>query len=170
MKKLERFKWTNYKPDIYATLYYESKRVDKDMYYRIQYVIEPVKGLSYFGYTIKTSIDIDDTNVMGEKTLKNASPSQWSNNITYTTSWLKVANKTSGDAKIEVRLYSGGGDERDVTKTYGSIPIVKYNSSVGYFKVNGTYREAKPYVKVNGVWKETTKTYVKVNGTWKETK
>lgn len=170
MTKLERFRWTTYSPAIYVTYYYESKRVDKDMYYRFQYVIEPVNGASYFGYTIKTSIEIDDTNVLSGKTLKNASPSQWSNNITYTTSWLKVANKTDGVAKVEIRLYSGGGDERDVTKTYSSIPIVEYNASVGRIKVNGAYKEARPYVKVNGVWKETTKTYVKVNGAWKETK
>lgn len=169
MIKLERFKWTNFKPDIYVTLYYEYKREDKNMYYRFQYVIEPVKGKSYFGYNIKTNIGLADTTPLQNKVIKNASPSQWSNNITYTTPWYEVTNKTSGETYLRIRLFSSGGDERDVAKTY-YLPIVEYISSVGYMKVNGIYREAKPYVKVNGVWKETTKTFVKANGTWRETK
>ena len=169
MIKLERFRWTSKSPAIYVTYYYEYKRVDKDMYYRFQYVIEPVKGQSYFGYTIKTNIGLADTTPLENKTLKSASPSQWSNNITYTTSWFKVTNKTSGTTYAKIRLYSGGGEERDLAKTY-YLPIVEYNASVGRIRVNGTYKESRPYVKVNGVWKETTKTYVKANGAWKETK
>lgn len=169
MIKLERFKWTNFKPDIYVTYYYEFKREDKDMYYRFQYVIEPVTGASYFGYNIKTNIGLEETTPLQNKIIKNPSPSKWSNNIVYTTPWYKVTNKTSGTTTARLRLFSDEGDRRDVLKTY-SLPIEEYVSSVGYFKVNGVYREARPYVKVNGTWRETQKTFVKVNGTWRETK
>ena len=34
-------------------------------------------------------------------------------------------------------------------------------------RVNGTWKDAVPYVRVNGQWKEA-KPYIRVNGTWKE--
>ena len=37
-----------------------------------------------------------------------------------------------------------------------------------HIKVSGAWKSGKPYVKVNGTWKEATKVLVKVNGTWKE--
>lgn len=36
------------------------------------------------------------------------------------------------------------------------------------FKVGGSWKNGKVYIKINGAWKKAKKIYVKVNGAWKE--
>lgn len=36
------------------------------------------------------------------------------------------------------------------------------------FKVNGSWVEGQPFVKVNGAWKEASDVFIKINGAWKE--
>lgn len=56
------------------------------------------------------------------------------------------------------------------TGTFVAGPIVPapQSDNIVKLKVNGTWKDAKPYIKVNGSWKEATP-YLKVNGSWKET-
>lgn len=96
---------------------YEKKRTGADQYYKITVTCDPLSGASYFGYPIYLEISLAGTK-KDSKTLKNASPSQWSSAITYTTDWLRVANKTTGTTSLAIRIYSGMGSVRDKTYTY----------------------------------------------------
>lgn len=128
---------------------YEKKRDGANMKYRIKMSISPLTGESWFGYPIymKTSLagSLKDT-----KTLKSASPSQWSSAIEYTTGWFTISNKTSGTVSLSINIYSGSGNTRDNTYSYSlavdpaasvlgtinnftignaiDIPITKYSS------------------------------------------
>ena len=50
------------------------------------------------------------------------------------------------------------------------ITVIANFGAVMHVKVNGAWKEGKPFVKVNGAWKVATKIYIKVNGVWKESR
>lgn len=68
-----------------------------------------------------------------------------------------------------------GGDKMyDLGATYStdhSITLypVWAKTNLAYVKVNGSWKEAKIYIKVSGVWKEVDAAYVKAGGSWKKT-
>ena len=100
---------------------YEKKREGAIQYYKVTVSCDPCAGASYFGYPIYLQIKLDGTK-KASKTLKEASPSQWSSAIKYTTGWLEVPNKTDGTTDIAIRIYSGLGSSRDKTYNY-TLPI-----------------------------------------------
>lgn len=63
--------------------------------------------------------------------------------------------------------YSSSLQRTDVTKCY-KITFTAPSGTVINVKVGGSWKESKPYVNVNGTWKEVKEGYVNVNGTWKE--
>ena len=110
-------RWTSSSPKITLTFEYEKQRSGADMQYRAKITISTVTGSSYFGYPIYLKLTIGSG--QGETvTLKNASPSQWSSAITYTSSWYTVAEKTSGTTPISFKVYSGSGSSRSGTYSY----------------------------------------------------
>ena len=104
-------------PQIYFDFSYEKRRDGSTQYYSISLSCDTVSGSRYFGYPIYVQILLDGVS-KATYTLKNASPSQWSTEITYTTGWLAVSNKTSGTTALGIRIYSGLGSTRDVTFSY----------------------------------------------------
>lgn len=104
-------------PKIYFDFSYEKKREGSTQYYKITVSCDPLTGSSYFGYPIYLRIKLDGTTA-ATKTLKSASPSQWSSAKTYTTDWLEVPNKTTGTTSLAIRIYSGSGSSRDKTYNY----------------------------------------------------
>ena len=105
-------------PVITASFSYEHRRSVSDMQYRISVTINPLTSSgSYFGYPIYAQLTLAGS-VVASTTLKAASPSTWSNAITYTSGWFTVSNKTSGTTALAIRLYSGSGSSRDQTYTY----------------------------------------------------
>ncbi len=109
--------WTSSKPNISVAVNYEKRRSGANMEYRVQVMISTVTGGSYFGYPIYMKLTIAGT-LRETKTLKNASPSQWSSVITYTSNWYTVANKTTGTTPVSVNVYSGQGSSRSETYSY----------------------------------------------------
>ena len=108
-------------PVITASFEYEHRRSGSDMQYRVKISIHPMTGsTSHFGYPIYTQISLAGS-VVDSETLKTASPSTWSSDITYTTAWFTVSNKTSGSTSLAIRLYSGSGSSRDQTYTYSLV-------------------------------------------------
>lgn len=107
-------------PTITVSYYYEYKRVGADMQYRVQITINPVSGIRYFGYPIYAEVSLDG-NLKNSATLKNASPSQWTSAITYTTPWLTATGKTTGSTALLIKLYSGLGSSRTETYNYNLI-------------------------------------------------
>lgn len=108
--------WGN-NPKIYFDFSYEKKREGSTQYYNISVSCDPLTGSHYFGYPISLEIFLDGTKVAG-RSLKQASPSQWSSAITHTTGWISVSNKTSGTTQLKIRVYSGLGSTRDTTYGY----------------------------------------------------
>lgn len=104
-------------PDILVTFVYEKKRSGADMQYRTQVRIFPVANSSHFGYPIYVDLSIGGKKV-DSVTMKNASPSQWADIITYTSEWHTVANKVSGTTPVSFKIYSGSGSTRNNTYTY----------------------------------------------------
>lgn len=100
---------------------YEKKRDGAIQYYKVTVSCDPCTGASYFGYPIYLQIKLDGTK-KASKTLKAASPSQWSSALSYTTGWLEVPNKTDGSTALAIRIYSGLGSSRDKTYSY-TLPI-----------------------------------------------
>lgn len=109
--------WTSNNPDISVSFSYEKRRSGADMQYRVQVMVSTVTGGSYFGYPIYMKLTIAGT-LRETRTLKNASPSQWSSVITYTSDWYTVANKTTGTTPVSFNVYSGQGSSRSATYTY----------------------------------------------------
>jgi hypothetical protein len=58
------------------------------------------------------------------------------------------------------RFFDGGQIE------IGSLPIVGTAITKIWIKVSGVWKETTPYLKVSGVWKTITP-YIKVLGVWK---
>ena len=108
-------------PKIYFDFSYTKKREGSAQYYNITVSCDSLNGTHYFGYPIYLELKLDGTKV-ATKTLKAASPSQWSSAISYSTGWIKVANKTSGTTALAIRIYSGMGSSRNTTYSY-SLPI-----------------------------------------------
>lgn len=104
-------------PKIYFDFSYEKKREGATQYYNISVSCDALTGTHYFGYPIYLEIFLDGTK-KATKTLKNASPNQWTSAITYSTGWLDVSNKTSGTTALKIRVYSGSGSTRDTTYGY----------------------------------------------------
>ena len=100
---------------------YEKKREGSTQYYKVTVSCDPCTGGSYFGYPIYLEMKLAGTKA-ASKTLKEASPSQWSSALTYTTGWLSVPNKTDGTTALAIRIYSGLGSSRNTTYSY-SLPI-----------------------------------------------
>jgi len=117
---------------------YEKKRSGADMQYRFQITVKAVSGSSYFGYNI-----VCTPTIAGSKkaaiTLKANSPSQWTSNIVYTSSWYTVKNKTTGTTAISFAM-SSNASGRSQTFSY-SMAIDPAASS---FSVNnGTLGSAQ---------------------------
>lgn len=104
-------------PTITVSFDYEYQRSGPDMQYRIKTTVNTVSGARYFGYPIYQDITLDGTKAE-TKTLKSASPSQWSSAIVYTSSWFTVKSKTTGTTALSVKLYSGMGSSRTETYSY----------------------------------------------------
>ena len=105
-------------PIITASFDYEHRRSGSDMQYRVKITIHTISSSTgHFGYPIYAQIKLAGT-VVDSKTIKEASPSDWSSAITYTTDWKTVVNKTAGSTTLAIRLYSGMGSSRDQTYSY----------------------------------------------------
>lgn len=95
---------------------YEKKRSGADMQYRFRITVKAVSGSSYFGYNI-----VCTPTIAGSKktaiTLKANSPSQWTSNIVYTSSWYTVKNKTTGTTAISFAM-SSNASGRSQTFSY----------------------------------------------------
>ena len=110
-------RWTSSSPSITLSFEYEKQRSGADMQYRAKITVSTVSGSSYFGYPIYLKLSIGGTERV-TKTLKSASPSQWTSAITYTSSWYTVSNKTTGTTPISFNVYSGQGSSRSETYKY----------------------------------------------------
>lgn len=122
-------------PKIPITFEYEKQRSGANMQYRVKVTIARLTGTSYFGYPIYLSLSIDGKEVDSGITIKKASPSRWSGDITYTSGWYTVANKVSGTTAVTFRVYSGSGSSRNNTYPY-SMAVDPAMSSVS--APNGT--------------------------------
>ena len=110
-------RWTTGNPKITLTFAYEKQRSGADMQYRAKVTISTVSGDSYFGYPIYMKLSIGGS-VRETVTLKAADPSRWTTEISYTSPWYTVANKTSGTVPISYNVYSGSGSSRSGTYSY----------------------------------------------------
>lgn len=117
MISLGSARWTSSSPNITLSFEYEKQRSGANMQYRAKVTVSTVTGASYFGYPIYMKLSIGGT-LRVTQTLKNASPSQWSSAITYTSPWYTVSNKTTGTAPISFNVYSGQGSSRTGTYSY----------------------------------------------------
>lgn len=109
------------------------------MQYKIKIAIEPMDSGQYFGYPINQTITLDGTQ-LAASTIKNASPSSWSNDIVYETGWLTVSSKTAGTTSLSVKVYASSGSTRTGTFTY-SLPVLPAASvlnAVPSFDVDGS--------------------------------
>lgn len=110
-------RWTSENPNITLSFAYEKQRSGADMQYRARITVAAVSGSSYFGFPIYLKLSIGGTRRVTE-TLKDASPSQWSSAITYTSPWYTVSNKTTGTTPVSFNVYSGLGSSRSATYSY----------------------------------------------------
>lgn len=133
MKSLGQFRWTNNNPSIYINLYYESRRVNADMQYRIKASLSTVSGSSYFGYPIYLKASFDNVEKINT-TMKNASPSQWSSNIEYTSDWITVSNKISGATALSVNLNTGSYNIRNENYAFG-LEVAPAYANITKFEV-----------------------------------
>lgn len=128
------------KPTIPISFEYEKQRSGADMQYRVKVTIGSVTDAKYFGYPIYLAVTFDGINVVNE-TIKSAEPNRWESDITYTSSWYAVANKTSGTTTVAFRVYSGSGSSRSQTYTY-SMDVDPAASQVS--AANGTLSTPLP--------------------------
>ena len=117
MISLGSSRWTSSSPNITLSFAYEKQRSGANMQYRAQITVSTVTGSSYFGYPIYMKLTIGGE-LRETKTIKAASPSQWSSAITYTSPWYTVSNKTTGTTPISFNVYSGLGSSRTATYSY----------------------------------------------------
>jgi hypothetical protein len=99
------------------TFEYDKQRSGADMQYRVKITIASITGTHYFGYPIYLDLSLDGVKVT-TVTLKSAANLQWSNDITYLSSWYTVSGKTSGTTTAVFKVYSGSGSTRNYTYTY----------------------------------------------------
>ena len=116
MITLGSVKWGG-SPAIPFEFAYEKQRSGSDMRYRAQVTISPLTGTAYFGYPIYLELKMGGSTV-ARVTLKDYSPNQWTDAITYISDWYTVSNKTSGTTAVSFRVYSGSGSTRDSTYSY----------------------------------------------------
>lgn len=117
-------------PAIDLDIAYDYQRSGADMQYKIRITANPLRSSSsYFGYPIYASITLDGSKKVSGHTVKAASPSTWSSAIVYTTDWLTVSGKTTGNTTLGVNVYSGSGCNRDSTYSY-SLPVSPGASNV----------------------------------------
>lgn len=116
--------WTNLatvgwgsQPTINCNFQYDRRRNGSAMEYQIWLGINSDRRSIYFGYPIYADIWVNGSQV-ASTTIKNASPSNFSNRLEYYSSWITVANKTSGTTSLKIRLYSGSGSTRDSSYSY----------------------------------------------------
>lgn len=128
MITLGSIRWSSSSPEINLIMGYEKQRSGADMQYRITVKVSPVTGSSYFGYPIYTKVTIDNVERV-TKTLKDASPNQWASEITYTTPWYTIANKTSGTVPVSINVYSGSGSTRTGTYRF-TMPVDPAGSTI----------------------------------------
>lgn len=116
--------WTNLatvgwgsQPTINCNFQYDRRRNGSAMEYQIWLGINSDYRSIYFGYPIYADIWVNGSKVE-TTTIKNTSPSNFSNRLEYYSSWVTVANKTSGSTSLKIRLYSGSGSTRDSSYSY----------------------------------------------------
>lgn len=116
--------WTNLatvgwgsQPTINCNFQYNRRRNGSAMEYQIWLGINSDYRSIYFGFPIYADIWVNGIKV-ASTTIKNASPSNFSNRLEYYSSWVTVANKTSGTTSLKIRLYSGSGSTRDSSYSY----------------------------------------------------
>ena len=134
MELLGSVRWTSNSPSITLSTYYEYRRNGANMEYRVELHISTISGSAYFGYPIYAKVYYDGA-LKFNPTLKSASPSQWKNEIVWTSDWSSVDNKTSGSTTLSVNLYSGSGNTRNATYEYGMYVAPAY-TSITKFNVN----------------------------------
>ena len=82
---------------------YDYQRSGADMQYRIYGEVNTSGASLYFGYSIDADVYLDGTWKYG-KHLKDNSPSNWSNTLTFDSGWQTVANKVSGSTSCSIKL------------------------------------------------------------------
>ena len=117
----EALQWTSNKPYLYLTVSYTKRRSGADMIYSVNLSVSTCTGSKTFGYPIYAEIFVNgEQSARFNPTLKNSTPSQWSNPINYNTGEFTISNKTTGTTPLRVRLY--GGVSRDVSWDF-EMPI-----------------------------------------------
>lgn len=127
-------------PKIPVSFEYEKQRSGADMQYRVKVTVSAITGSHYFGYPIYMGLTLGGVD-RGSVTMKNASPSQWSSAITYTSGWYTVSSKTSGTVAVSFKMYSGSGSSRNNTYSY-SMAVDPAASKVS--APNGTLSTSLP--------------------------
>lgn len=110
------------KPVIDVSFAYDRRRVGADMQYKIYVTILPLTGASYYGYRIYLNLSLAGAERVNKHLLKAATTSQWSSEITYSSDWFTVSNKTSGTTSLAITMFSDGGEMRNVVYNY-NLPV-----------------------------------------------
>ena len=121
MISLGSIRWTSSSPSITLSFAYEKRRSGADMQYRAQITVGALSGDSYFGYPIYLKLSVGGT-LRETVTLKNVDPYRWSSNITHTSDWYTISNKTNGTTPVSFNVYSGLGCSRADTYVY-DVPV-----------------------------------------------
>lgn len=128
-------RWTNENPAIYLKFEYDRRRSGADMEYRLRVTVSTVSGQSWYGYPIVLAASIAGVSRLSGISLKAASPSQWTSEIVYDSTWFTVANKASGTTAVSFTITSGSGSSRSGTYNYNmAVDAGKATLTVG----NGT--------------------------------
>ena len=97
-------------PAIKNTVTYQSYRSGSTIYYRVKISVAPVFGLSYFGYNLLATLNLNGKAVATDAVLKNASPNRWESPIVVylpsSSGWYSVTgikNSTTLSASISFR-------------------------------------------------------------------
>lgn len=117
---------------IYFSYYYEKVRDGANMKYRTKTIISPMTGQNWFGYYIAQQLFMNgEASAKEDVTLKNNSPSQWSDSIEYISSWYTINNKTSGTTQVTFAMYTNSGRD-SLWKTYymGVDPAYPTNCAI----------------------------------------
>lgn len=107
-------------PAIPVEFSYSRYRNGADMVYRVYVEVKPLTGNHYFGYGIRVSSNIGGQTTT--TTIKNASPSQWSNSLIFDSGDKTIANKTSGTTALTITLTGIDAPRGSQTYTY-NLPI-----------------------------------------------
>lgn len=107
-------------PAIPVEFSYSRYRNGADMVYRVYVEVKPLTGNHYFGYGIRVSSNIGGQTTT--TTIKNASPSQWSNSLIFDSGDKTITNKTSGTTALTITLTGIDAPRGSQTYTY-NLPI-----------------------------------------------